>query len=465
MALVVLLLLQLLLWLPTTTTAVSSMVKPGCQDKCGNISLLPGQLRVLNFIAYDCYNSSGNDHMFPTFDLDSIPATFSDTGNRLTLLGCDTYGDITGHNGRNFTSGCSMVCEDQQSFINGSCSGIGCCQTSIPKGFKSFELYMDSTDNHTNVMDFNPCSYAFLVDYEWYNFSMSDLIGFKDFYIRNGKTVPMVLDWAIEKHTCEDVSRNDPSYACRNNSECFNSPNGLGYLCKCSPGYQGNPYLDDGRQDVDECADPAKNECNAHSAVCTNTPGSYTCSCPPGMEGDGRKSGSGCTARPKKQSAVKQVAIGVGLGIVMLLAIYWLYGVLKKRHVRRRKEIFFKRNGGLLLQEKILSNETSCEKLKVFTAEELENATDYYNEDRILGRGGQGTVYKAMLADGRIVAVKKVKIVDENRLKQFINEIVILSQINHRNVVKLFGCCLDAEFPLLIYEFTSGGNLAKKIHE
>ncbi|XP_010273252.1 PREDICTED: putative wall-associated receptor kinase-like 16 [Nelumbo nucifera] len=512
MALFVLLLQLLFLWPTVAASPTVSMSKPGCQEKCGNItipypfgtgdascyrdmydvtcnhSFIPpklflangnlevleispgGQLRINVTVGYQCYNSKGNlTSELPTWvDLtENRPYTFSDSRNRFTTLGCDTYTYVTGSKGRNFTSGCAMVCSDQQSVVNGSCSGIGCCQTSIPKGFKKFDVELHSFDNHTKVWNFNRCNYAFLVDYEWYNFTVSDLLEY-NFYYENGGSVPLVLDWAIENQSCKDVSRrNSTSYICGKNSECFDSPNGLGYLCKCSQGYQGNPYLDDGCQDIDECADPTKNDCKA-PGICINTPGSYNCSCPPGTEGDGRKNGLTCIApvRAMKQSQLIQVTAGTGLSILFLvICISWLSWGFQKRKMNKLRDKFFQQNGGLLLKQQLSLHEGNMETTKIYTADELKKATNNYDESRILGRGGYGTVYKGILPDDKEIAIKKSRIVDGSQVEQFINEVVILSQINHKNVVRLLGCCLETEVPMLVYEYVTNGTLYHHIHD
>ncbi|XP_030955967.1 wall-associated receptor kinase-like 10 [Quercus lobata] len=139
--------------------------------------------------------------------------------------------------------------------------------------------------------------------------------------------------------------------------------------------------------------------------------------------------------------------------------------MIKKRNKIKLKKKFFKENGGLLLQQQLSSNDNNVQRIKLFNSKELKNATDHFNKNRILGKGGQGTVSEGMLVDGRIVAIKKCNTVDKENIEKFISEIIILSQINHRNVVKLLGWCLETEVPLLVYEFIPNGTLSQYIHE
>ena len=148
----------------------------------------------------------------------------------------------------------------------------------------------------------------------------------------------------------------------------------------------------------------------------------------------------------------------------MLVCSSWLYLIVKQRKLIKLKQRFFEQNGGLILQPKLSREENLVETTKIFTMEELKRATNNYDETLIIGRGGFGTVYKGFLLDNRIVAIKKSRIADESQIEQFINEVVVLSQINHRNVVKLLGCCLETQVPLLVYEFVPNGTLFEYIH-
>ena len=146
------------------------------------------------------------------------------------------------------------------------------------------------------------------------------------------------------------------------------------------------------------------------------------------------------------------------------MGITYLCWALKKRRFIKLKKKYFQKNGGLKLSQQ-LSRQGSNQRIKFYTIGELEKATKKFDESNIIGRGGFGIVYKGTLIDGRIVAIKKCKMAGESQGKDFINEVGILSQINHRHVVQLLGCCLETEVPSLVYEFINNGNLSDYIHD
>ncbi|KFK28618.1 hypothetical protein AALP_AA7G022800 [Arabis alpina] len=221
----------------------------------------------------------------------------------------------------------------------------------------------------------------------------------------------------------------------------------LGWYFDTSDSRDLNP-IGCGCVDIDECKLEAGRE-RCKDQVCVNTPGSFTC-------------------EPKKPKQLKPVVKGVLIGLALLLlvmGILSLYRCIRKEEKMLRRKKFFRRNGGLLLKKQLARKEGHVETSRIFSSKELEKATDSFNKNRVLGQGGQGTVYKGMLVNGRIVAVKMSEVLDEDKVEEFINEVVVLSQINHRNIVKLLGCCLETKVPTLVYEFVPNGNLFERLHD
>ncbi|CAL5009691.1 unnamed protein product [Urochloa decumbens] len=269
------------------------------------------------------------------------------------------------------------------------------------------------------------------------------------------------VQWAVANLTCQLAQQNASRYACvSSNSTCISvlssSAGYVGYRCKCSPGFEGNPYVHDGCHDIDECQQTP----GICEGFCHNTIGSFTCTkCPDHTVYDVRT--MQCISTPKR-NLLLGIIIGLtsGFGILLFgLSAVVLIQRWKRNSQKKLRRKYFQKNQGILLEQLISSDENASDNTKIFSLEELEKATNNFDPTRILGHGGHGTVYKGILSDQRVVAIKKSKAIKDGEINDFINEVAILSQINHRNIVKLFGCCLESEVPLLVYDFITHGSL------
>ncbi|KAG8362858.1 hypothetical protein BUALT_BualtUnG0030500 [Buddleja alternifolia] len=345
------------------------------------------------------------------------PFVISATYNSLAVLGCNNSVWV-GASETTGLSGCKTFCKENST--DTSCNGVNCCHATIPPGLQQVQMTYQTVRSVNNSRF---CGFAFLTDQ--YNGLLNDLLSpFEQEFVN----ATMFLEWEL------DHPELSPNGYCRNHSRrdvqsSFYDPISSFTVCSCKRVFEGNPYLPNGCQDI---------KCNNPAYMCRGS-----------------------------RVQIMFISIGSGLGgLILLLGLWMSIKAIRRRVKAIRKRKFFKRNGGLLLQQQLSSsNDNSLEKTKLFSSNELAQASDQYNENRVLGRGGQGTVYKGMLTDGRIVAIKKSKRLDEGDLEVFINEVVIVSQINHRNVVKLLGCCLETEVPMLVYEFIPNGTLHQHIHD
>jgi serine/threonine protein kinase len=94
-----------------------------------------------------------------------------------------------------------------------------------------------------------------------------------------------------------------------------------------------------------------------------------------------------------------------------------------------------------------------------FDMQTILTITNNFSMENKLGQGGFGPVYKGNLQDGKEIAIKRLSSTSGQGLEEFMNEIILISKLQHRNLVRLLGCCIEGEEKLLIYEFMANKSL------
>ncbi|KAG0459565.1 hypothetical protein HPP92_022693 [Vanilla planifolia] len=99
----------------------------------------------------------------------------------------------------------------------------------------------------------------------------------------------------------------------------------------------------------------------------------------------------------------------------------------------------------------------------MFTLRQIKAATKNFSPENKIGEGGFGSVYKGVLSDGSLIAVKQLSSKSKQGNREFVNEIGMISALNHPNLVKLFGCCTEGNQLLVIYEYMENNSLAQAL--
>lgn len=104
-------------------------------------------------------------------------------------------------------------------------------------------------------------------------------------------------------------------------------------------------------------------------------------------------------------------------------------------------------------------DKVKIEELPLYSFEILANATSDFDPNNKLGMGGFGPVYKGKLVNGREIAVKRLSAESGQGCAEFMNEVLVISKLQHRNLVRLLGCCVEKGEKMLIYEYMQNRSL------
>ncbi|KAL6843685.1 hypothetical protein ACP4OV_026256 [Aristida adscensionis] len=113
--------------------------------------------------------------------------------------------------------------------------------------------------------------------------------------------------------------------------------------------------------------------------------------------------------------------------------------------------------------ERAVDGDDDVHRVKVFSYNELRKASQDFSGANKIGEGGFGSVYRGMLKDGTIVAVKVLSATSRQGVREFLTELTAISDIKHENLVTLIGCCAEGSHRILVYNYLENNSLAQTL--
>ncbi|WRX29278.1 S-locus glycoprotein domain - like 10, partial [Theobroma cacao] len=171
--------------------------------------------------------------------------------------------------------------------------------------------------------------------------------------------------------------------------------------------------------------------------------------------------------KKKDTSAVIIIVAMIGVIIIFTISTFFLWSWMAKYRGRKQKtkekRLF---NIGKSVEKCTIDNvvgenliEVKLQQLPLFNFEELATATNNFHLTKELGEGGFGPVYRGTLQDGKEIAVKRLSKASGQGLEEFMNEVVVITKLQHRNLVRLLGCCVEGEEKMVVYEYMPNKSL------
>ncbi|KAL8553017.1 hypothetical protein ACS0TY_001626 [Phlomoides rotata] len=270
-----------------------------------------------------------------------------------------------------------------------------------------------------------------------------------------GVDFPSALPLAVSPGICRTMPCSPEFYEVQNASSPCSSPGS--HMClPCSKGCPNEMYQ------IAECSLTLDRQCRYNCSSCSSSECFSKCSNIGDNEGQ------------KFWSLQGPIIIAEISFVVFMVSIVSLSTVVYVRYKLKNCRCSFESRRGsgnsLLGKEREKSqpdmDELTIRKARMFTYEELEMATDGFKEESIVGKGSFSCVFKGVLKDGTIVAVKKAIMSPDlkNNLKEFQTELDLLSRLNHAHLLNLLGYCEEGGERLLVYEFMANGSLHQHLH-